>query len=73
MTGLARAAAALLASSMATPVLPAMSDEVIPVPHFSSIGLRGDVMGTGSIGELIAASSPTDPGCNGGIVDQAGH
>lgn len=38
-----------------------------------TIGLRGDVMGTGSIGELIAASSPTDPGCNGGIVDQAGH
>jgi ribonuclease T2 len=38
-----------------------------------TIGLRGDVMGNGGIGELIAASSPTDPGCNGGIVDQAGH
>ena len=37
-----------------------------------TIGLRGDVMGTGGIGELIAASSPTDPGCNGGIVDPAG-
>lgn len=38
-----------------------------------TIGLRGDVMGSGGIGELIAASSPTDPGCNGGIVDPAGH
>ena len=37
-----------------------------------TIGLRGDVMGTGGIGELIAGSSPTDPGCNGGIVDPVG-
>jgi ribonuclease T2 len=37
-----------------------------------TIGLRGDVIGTGGIGELIAASSPTDPGCNGGIVDPVG-
>jgi ribonuclease T2 len=37
-----------------------------------TIGLRGDVMGTGGLGELIAASSRTDPGCNGGIVDPAG-
>lgn len=38
-----------------------------------TIGLRGDVLGTGSIGELIAASRPTDPGCNGGIVDRVGR
>ncbi len=37
-----------------------------------TIGLRGDVMGNGSIGELIAGSAPTDPGCTGGIVDAAG-
>ena len=28
--------------------------------------------GTGGIGELIAASSPTDPGCTGGFVDPIG-
>ena len=38
-----------------------------------TIGLRGDVMGSGGIGELIAASGATDPGCNGGIVDRAGR
>ena len=38
-----------------------------------TIGLRGDVMGSGSIGELIAASAPTDPGCTGGIVDAVGQ
>ena len=37
-----------------------------------TIGMRGDVMGTGGIGELIAASAKTDPGCNGGIVDPVG-
>ena len=37
-----------------------------------TIGLRGDVTGTGGLGELIAASSPTDPGCTGGIVDPVG-
>jgi ribonuclease T2 len=38
-----------------------------------TIGLRGDVLGTGGIGELIAASRPTDPGCNGGIIDRVGR
>lgn len=38
-----------------------------------TIGLRGDVLGTGGIAELIAASRPTDPGCNGGIVDRVGR
>lgn len=38
-----------------------------------TVGLRGDVMGTGGIGELIAGSSPTDPGCSGGIVDPVGR
>jgi ribonuclease T2 len=37
-----------------------------------TIGLRGDVIGTGGIGELIAGSSKTDPGCTGGIVDPVG-
>ena len=37
-----------------------------------TIGLRGDVLGTGGIGELIAAAPRTDPGCSGGIVDPAG-
>ena len=37
-----------------------------------TIGLRGDVTGTGGIGELIAASAPTDAGCTGGIVDPVG-
>ena len=37
-----------------------------------TIGMRGDVMGSGGIGELIAASAPTDPGCTGGIVDPVG-
>ena len=37
-----------------------------------TVGLRGDVMGHGGIGELIAASARTDPGCTGGIVDPAG-
>jgi len=37
-----------------------------------TIGLRGDVMGTGGIGEMIAASAATDPGCTGGIVDPVG-
>lgn len=38
-----------------------------------TVGLRGDVLGSGGIGELIAASRPTDPGCNGGIVDRVGR
>lgn len=38
-----------------------------------TVGLRGDVLGNGGIGELIAASRPTDPGCNGGIVDRVGR
>jgi ribonuclease T2 len=38
-----------------------------------TVGLRGDVLGEGGIGELIAASRPTDPGCNGGIVDRVGR
>jgi ribonuclease T2 len=37
-----------------------------------TVGLYGDVMGAGGIGELIAAANPTDPGCNGGIVDAVG-
>lgn len=37
-----------------------------------TIGLRGDVLGSGGIGELIAAAPRTDPGCTGGIVDPAG-
>lgn len=38
-----------------------------------TVGLYGDVMGDGGIGELIAAANPTDPGCNGGIVDPVGR
>lgn len=38
-----------------------------------TIGLRGDVFGSGGIDELIAASRPTDPGCNGGMVDRVGN
>jgi ribonuclease T2 len=37
-----------------------------------TIGLRGDVMGTGGIGELVLAAPATDPGCPGGIVDPVG-
>jgi ribonuclease T2 len=37
-----------------------------------TVGMKGDVMGTGGIGELILAASPTDPGCPGGIVDATG-
>ena len=37
-----------------------------------TIGLRGDVMGTGGIGEMIAASAATDRGCTGGIIDPVG-
>lgn len=37
-----------------------------------TIGMRGDVMGTGGIGELILAAPPTSPGCPGGIVDPVG-
>jgi ribonuclease T2 len=37
-----------------------------------TVGLYGDVMGEGGIGDLIAAARPTDPGCNGGIVDPVG-
>lgn len=37
-----------------------------------TIGMRGDVMGNGGIGELILASPPTSPGCPGGIVDPVG-
>ena len=37
-----------------------------------TIGLRGDVIGNGGIAELMAASSATDPGCTGGIVDPVG-
>ncbi|HVY51348.1 MAG TPA: ribonuclease [Devosia sp.] len=37
-----------------------------------TVGLYGDVMGAGGIGELIAAANPTDPGCGGGILDPVG-
>ena len=37
-----------------------------------TIGLSGDVMHDGSIGELIAAAGKTSPGCAGGIVDAVG-
>ncbi len=37
-----------------------------------TIGLTGDVTGSGGIGELILAAAPTDPGCPGGIVDPVG-
>lgn len=37
-----------------------------------TIGLHGDVVGTGGLGELILAAPKTDPGCPGGIVDPVG-
>ena len=37
-----------------------------------TIGLSGDVMHDGSIGEPIAAAGKTSPGCAGGIVDAVG-
>jgi ribonuclease T2 len=37
-----------------------------------TIGLRGDIPGGGQMRDLILASSPTDPGCPGGIVDPVG-
>ena len=37
-----------------------------------TIGLRGDVMGSGGIAGLIAVAGRTDPGCSGGIVDPVG-
>ena len=37
-----------------------------------TIGLSGDVMHDGSIGELIAAAGKTSSGCAGGIVDAVG-
>jgi len=37
-----------------------------------TVGLTGDVVGNGGIGDLIAASGKTSPGCAGGIVDPAG-
>jgi ribonuclease T2 len=37
-----------------------------------TIGLKGDISGGASLARLIAASSPTDPGCPSGILDPAG-
>lgn len=37
-----------------------------------TIGLKGDIPGGTPISDLILASSPTDPGCPGGIVDPVG-
>ena len=37
-----------------------------------TIGLKGDISAGTPIDQLIAASSPTDPGCPGGILDPAG-
>ena len=34
-----------------------------------TIGLAGDVTGSGKLGDLIAAAGKTSPGCAGGIVD----
>jgi ribonuclease T2 len=34
-----------------------------------TIGLAGDIVSGASLGELIAASTPTDAGCPGGVVD----
>ena len=38
-----------------------------------TIGLVGKIGDEPSLGELIAASTPTDPGCPGGIVDAVGR
>jgi ribonuclease T2 len=38
-----------------------------------TIGLKGKIGDEPSLGELIAASAPTDPGCPGGIVDVVGR
>lgn len=37
-----------------------------------TIGLRGDIPGGTPVKDLILASSPTDPGCPGGVVDAVG-
>jgi ribonuclease T2 len=37
-----------------------------------TIGLKGDIGSGMPVGELIAASNPTEPGCPGGIIDAAG-
>jgi ribonuclease T2 len=37
-----------------------------------TIGLYGDVMGSGSLADLIAAARPTDGGCDSGVVDRVG-
>ena len=34
-----------------------------------TIGLTGDVVGKANLSDLIAASGPTSPGCDGGLVD----
>lgn len=38
-----------------------------------TIGLKGDITAGTPVGQLIAASAPTDPGCPWGIVDPAGR
>jgi ribonuclease T2 len=38
-----------------------------------TIGLRGDIAGGASMGELMFGSMPTDAGCTAGIIDPAGR
>jgi ribonuclease T2 len=38
-----------------------------------TIGLRGDIAGGASMGELMLGSSPTEAGCVAGIIDPAGR
>lgn len=38
-----------------------------------TIGLDGDVLGTGTLPALIAAARPTDGGCTSGLVDRVGQ
>lgn len=37
-----------------------------------TLGLKGDISAGTSLADLVAASSPADPGCNSGVVDPAG-
>jgi ribonuclease T2 len=37
-----------------------------------TIGLKGDIPGGSALAELMGASTPTDPGCPGGILDPVG-
>src|SRR5207248_2430808 len=37
-----------------------------------TVGIAGDITPDSDIGRLILASSPTDSGCPGGLVDPAG-